>query len=225
KLITLQIDTTQYLFPNRLWYVKPQQEIIIKASVMVFVGVIGIFLNTVILTALWKNRWLWSASNYLIGNLALVDTLTLILCPWFMLVRDFYQNYVLRHFGCRFEGFMQANFLLYLNCAINPLIYGFTNTRFRNAMDRTPGLACFRFGYWCCFCSATVKKTKELEIHNPDRIYIIDNVTPKPNRKLSHAIKNFLHFNKHTLELSIPKVDEPTTKPTRVTPLRIEQFN
>ncbi|XP_050677204.1 RYamide receptor [Leptidea sinapis] len=118
-----------------------------------------------------------------------------------------------------------ANFLLYLNCAINPLIYGFTNTRFRNAMDRTPGLACFRFGYWCCFCSATVKKTKELEIHNPDRIYIIDNVTPKPNRKLSHAIKNFLHFNKHTLELSIPKVDEPTTKPTRVTPLRIEQFN
>lgn len=43
-----------------------------------------------------------------------------------------------------------ANYLMYLNCAINPLIYGFTNARFRKAMDRTPGIACFKFGSWCC---------------------------------------------------------------------------
>lgn len=45
-----------------------------------------------------------------------------------------------------------ASYLMYVNCTVNPLIYGFTNTRFRRAMDRTPGVACFKFGTWCCAC-------------------------------------------------------------------------
>ncbi|CAH2044082.1 unnamed protein product, partial [Iphiclides podalirius] len=106
------IDTSEYPFPNTLWNRKSAKEIAIKSSAMLVVGIMGIFLNAVILVILMKNRWLWTASNYLVGNLALVDLLTLILCPWFMLVRDFYQNYVLRNFGCKFEGFLQATFLL-----------------------------------------------------------------------------------------------------------------
>ncbi|CAG4991324.1 unnamed protein product [Colias eurytheme] len=394
----VDIDTSRYPFPNTLWYVKPAKEIILKSSAMLIIGVIGIFLNSIILIILVKNRWLWTASNFLIGNMALVDLLTLLFCPWFMLVRDFYQNFVLKNFGCRFEGFLQAtlllasvgavmlvcydrlaaaaltsearvtkafapkliiitwvvsmaislpwimrreymerqwidflemycvedrnfleiywhfillllvwlplgvmvityggiiwrlewsarelssrgggqivskargkamritamvllasticrvpytvlvywrnnlskeinavqggyeimwflaSYLMYLNCAINPLIYGFTNVRFRHAMDRTPGLACFRFGSWCCICTVIARDSKDLDVKNVERIYVIQE-TPVPNKRFRHAFKNFLHIHKQTLELSVLRVDEVTTKPTKVTPLKME---
>ncbi|CAG9788867.1 unnamed protein product [Diatraea saccharalis] len=363
---------------------------------MVLVGATGIFLNSVVLIVLIKNRWLWNASNYLIGNLAFVDLITLIFCPWFMLVRDFYQNYVLQRFGCQFEGFMQAtlllasvgaimlvsydrlsvaaltpdakitktyvprligatwfvsialslpwiikreymerqwknhlekfcvedphvlgiywhftlsllvwiplglmvvtygtimwklewsarklsargggravvkakrktmriaalvllvavicripytilvfwrdrlsleinsvqggydimwfaaNYLIYMDCAINPLIYGFTNFRFRKAMDRTPGIALFKFGSWCCVCSM-FKRNPELPIDNAsEKIFVIE-TTPRPNKKLVHVIKNILHIKKDTLEVSV-KVDE-VTKPTKMTPVKMD---
>lgn len=110
EYICLQFDTSQEPFPNTLWHVKPAREIALKTTAMLVVGLAGIFLNSIILIVLVRNKWLWSASNCLIGNLALTDLLTLILCPWFMLVRDFFQAYVLKNFGCRFEGFLQGIF-------------------------------------------------------------------------------------------------------------------
>ncbi|KAH9639628.1 hypothetical protein HF086_010035, partial [Spodoptera exigua] len=113
-----QLDTSQHNFPNTLWHVKPPLEIALKLSAMLVISITGIFLNSIILTILLRNKWLWTASNYLVGNLAMTDLLTLLICPWFMLVRDFYQQYVLRNFGCRFEGFLQASFLLAGVCAV-----------------------------------------------------------------------------------------------------------
>ncbi|PZC78486.1 hypothetical protein B5X24_HaOG202151 [Helicoverpa armigera] len=445
------IDTSQIPFPNTLWHVKPAQEIALKTTAMLVIGVAGIFLNSIILIILIRNKWLWSASNCLIGNLALTDLMTLVICPWFMLVRDFYQNYVLKNFGCRFEGFLQgkfnhpevqiflvkhntlnmeklgkdcpsvddfgfnfscfvfflcripyhvkfsasfllssvcaillvsydrmaaaaltaearitikaaprliiaswicscalslpwtikryymerqwldylesfcvedvavlgiywhfilmllvwvplglmlitygtimwrlessvrelsargggrsiararsralritacvlltgvacrvpytaliywrnnleplinavegsyeimwfsANFLMYMNCAVNPLIYGFTNARFRKAMDRTPGIACFKFGMWCCICTMLNKKRVQIEDKNTEKVFVIGN-SPKPEKKLSRAIKNILHIKKDCLDFSI-KADEVTTKPTKVTPVKTE---
>lgn len=106
----LQIDTSKYPFPNTLWHVKSKKEIAIKTSIMLIIAVPGLYLNFVILLVLIKNKWLRSASNILIGNLAFVDFLILLIAPWFMLVRDFYQNFVLKHFGCRFEGYLQGEF-------------------------------------------------------------------------------------------------------------------
>ncbi|XP_072945115.1 neuropeptide receptor 22 [Epargyreus clarus] len=366
---------------------------------MLLVGIVGIFLNSIILIILIQNRWLWTASNYLIGNLALVDLVTLVFCPWFMLVRDFYQNYVLRQFGCRFEGFLQASlllasvgavmlvsydrlaaaaltsearvtkkvapkliiaswlvpfalslpwiihrefverpwldhlemycaedrdfldiywhfillllvwiplgvmvltygaiiwrleistrtlssrgggqairkmrgnavritacvllvavfcripytvmiywrnnlsmeinsvdggfaaiwfsasFLMYVNCAINPLIYGFTNTRFRKAMDRTPGIACFKFGSWCYTCSLMNKKKESVPEKDVDKIFMIE-TSPESKKRISSMIKNILHINRDTIELSMPKLDEVTTKPTKITPLKVDE--
>ncbi|KAJ8715214.1 hypothetical protein PYW08_005195 [Mythimna loreyi] len=391
-------DTSQVPFPNTLWHVKPAKEIALKTTAMLVVGITGIFLNSIILIVLIKNRWLWSASNYLIGNLALTDLLTLIICPWFMLVRDFYQAYVLKNFGCRFEGFLQAsflissvcaillvsydrlaaaaltaearvtlkaapmiiiatwvcscalslpwilkreykerpwkdylesfcvedtrvlgiywhfllmlivwiplgvmlitygtimwrlewsvrelssrgggqsiararsralritacvlltgiccrvpytvlvyqrnrmslqinavdgsfeimwfaaNYLMYMNSAVNPLIYGFTNARFRKAMDRTPGIACFKFGTWCCMCTMFNKKGIQIVDKHTEKIFVIGN-SPKPNKRLSKTIKNILHINKDSMDFSL-KVDEATTKPTKITPVKNEQ--
>ncbi|XP_045774600.1 neuropeptide receptor 22 [Maniola jurtina] len=396
-----EVDLSQYPFPNKLWHIKPAKEVALKTTAMLIVGVTGIFLNSVIIIILLKNKWLWTASNYLIGNLAFIDLITLIFCPWFMLVRDFHQNFVLNNFGCRFEGFLQASlllagvaavmlvsydrlaaatltaearitkkaapklivaswiipmglslpwiierkfierqwldfletfcyedpkmlpiywhcivillvwiplgvmlltygtiiwrlersarelssrgggqtitqargkamritacillvaavcrvpytalvymrnnlpneinaveggyqimwfiasYLMYLNCAINPLIYGFTNTRFRRAMDRTPGVAWFKFGTWCCACATVVKKKQSLQNNNVEKIFVVV-ASPRPNRKISRVVRNILHINKQTLELSVPKVDEATTKPTKVTPLKVEQLD
>ncbi|XP_053610661.1 allatostatin-A receptor isoform X2 [Plodia interpunctella] len=390
----INIDTSEYEFPNTLWHIKPAKEIAIKTSAMLFIGVSGIFMNSIILIVLIRNKWLWGASHYLIGNLALIDLLTLIFCPWFMLVRDFYQQYVLKNFGCQFEGFLQAtlllagvgavmlvsydrlaaaalsadarvtrstapkaifctwfvaivlslpwilrreyterqwldyletfcvedvqvlgiywhftltllvwiplglmvitygtimwrlecsarelssrgtgqaitkarsralritacvlmtavvcrlpytvliywrnnlsnninsvegsydsmwfvaNYLMYLNCAVNPLIYGFTNTKLRKAMDRTPGIACCKFGSWCCVCTVLHRKHIVNEDKHTDKIFVIEG-TPRPNKKLSNVIKNILHINKETLDFSI-KNDDVTTKPTKVTPV------
>ncbi|CAH0401003.1 unnamed protein product [Chilo suppressalis] len=392
----LNLDTSQYDFPNVLWHTLPPKEMAIKTTAMLLIGVSGITFNSIILIILIKNRWLWNASNYLIGNLAFVDLITLIFCPWFMLVRDFYQNFVLQNFGCQFEGFMQAtlllasvgavmlvsydrlaaaaltqdaritkpyvprliaatwfvsialslpwiikreykerqwknhlekfcvedpnvlgiywhftlsmlvwiplglmvitygtimwklewsarklsarggglavakakrkamrisalvllvavicripytvlvywrdrlsleinavrggydalwfaaNYLMYVDCAINPLIYGFTNYRFRKAMDRTPGVAIFKFGSWCCVCSMC-KRNPEIPVEQTsEKIFVIE-TTPKPNKKLVHVLKNFLHIKKDTLEVSV-KADE-VTKPTKMTPVKPE---
>lgn len=108
RVYVFQLDTANYPFPNTLWHIKPVDEIALKTTSMLIVGVCGIFFNFVILLIISKNKWLWSTSNYLIANMAFVDFLTLLLCPWFMLVRDFYQNYVLGMFGCQFEGFIQG---------------------------------------------------------------------------------------------------------------------
>ncbi|KAM3965786.1 neuropeptide receptor A34 [Aphomia sociella] len=395
----LNIDTSEYDFPNTLWHIKPAKEIAIKTVAMLIIGVTGIILNSIILLILIKNRWLWSASNYLIANLALVDLITLLFCPWFMLVRNFYQQYVLKHFGCYFEGFLQAtllltgvgaivlvsydrmaaavlipdarvtksaaikfiiiswivaillslpwiikreyverqwlnyletfcaedvkvlgiywhfiltllvwtplglmvltysaimwrlewsarklsssgtgvavskaktsamriaacvllttlicripytaliywrnnlsnevnsvegsydamwfaaSFLLYANCTVNPLIYGFTNRRFRKAMDRTPGVAWCRFGSWCCVCTMCARQRVIQADKNMEKIFVVEG-TPRPNRKLAHVIKNILHINKETLDFSV-KIEEVTTKPTKVTPLKPENL-
>ncbi|XP_068617965.1 neuropeptide FF receptor 2 [Battus philenor] len=399
------IDTSEYPFPNLLWHRKSTKEIAIKTSAMLVIGTLGIFLNSAILVILFRNRWLWTASNYLVGNLALVDLMTLILCPWFMLVRDFFQNYVLRNFGCRFEGFLQAtcllasvgavmlvcydrlaaaalnsearvtkavapklimaswviavslslpwsikrefmerqwldylemfctedvkvltiywhfitillvwlplglmivtygtimwrlewsarklssrgggqvvararcramkitafvllaaavcripytvlvywrnnltmeinavdgayaviwflaNYLIYVNCAINPLIYGFTNVRFRRAMDRTPGIAWCRFGVWCCagvlVCYLlNAKKAGDQDDKNTGQIFVIED-SPHPSNKFTRLLKNILHINRDSMELTLPKVEEITTKPTKITPLKLDNL-
>ncbi|XP_061379109.1 G-protein coupled receptor 54 [Danaus plexippus] len=395
-----ELDTSLYPFPNTLWHVKSVEEVTLKASFMVLVGVTGIFLNSIILIILLNNKWLWTASNYLVGNLAAVDLITLLFCPWLMLARDFYQQYVLKNFGCKFDGFLQATmllanvaaiilvcydrlaaavltaeakitksvapklifvswilsivlstpwifkreyverpwknyletycvedcdflciywhflvillvwipltamtitygaiiwklewgarellsrgggrtiilakrktmrvtacillaaaicripftvlvywrnnlrkeinavdggysiiwfiatYLMYANCAINPVIYGFTNTRFRKAMDRTPCIACFRFGSLCCVYGKEIKENQSPQHNNNEKLFVIEG-TPQPRRKLSQIVKNLLHIHRHTVELSIAKVDEATTKPTKVTPLKIEHL-
>jgi hypothetical protein len=53
-----------------------------------------------------------------------------------------------------------------------------------------------------------------------EKIFVIE-ASPRPNKKLSDVIKNILHINKDTLDFSV-KIDE-VTKPTKITPMKIEQ--
>ena len=66
-----------------------------------------------------------------------------------------------------------------------------------------------------------VKKKQSIQPNNIEKIYVIE-TSPRPKRKISGMVKNFLHINRQSVELSIPKVDEATTKPTKVTPLKTE---
>lgn len=75
--------------------------------------------------------------------------------------------------------------------------------------------------YVHCIFQQFKKTPQPTEDKNSEKIFVIES-SPKPNKKLAKAIKNVLRINKDTLELSIPKVDEVTTKPTKVTPLKTE---
>lgn len=55
---------------------------------------------------------------------------------------------------------------------------------------------------------------------NTEKIFVVED-TPKPAKKLSKVFKNVLNHNKDCLEFT-EKIDEATTKPTKVTPLKSE---
>lgn len=64
------------------------------------------------------------------------------------------------------------------------------------------------------------KKRIQMGDKNTEKIFVIEN-SPKPNKRLSRVLKNILHINKDSVEFSV-KVDEVTTKPTKVTPVKTE---
>lgn len=72
-----------------------------------------------------------------------------------------------------------------------------------------------------CFFQCTRRK-KEVFDKNTDKIFVIEN-SPRENRKLSRVIKNILHINMDSVEVTI-KADDVTAKPTKVTPLKTEHF-
>lgn len=55
------------------------------------------------------------------------------------------------------------------------------------------------------------------------KIFVIEN-SPRPNKKLTRVIKNILLINRDTVELSMPKVEEVTTKPTKITPIKVDNM-
>lgn len=67
-----------------------------------------------------------------------------------------------------------------------------------------------------------LNKKQSLQHNNIERIFIIG-ASPKANKKLTRVMKNFLHINRQTIELSGAKADE-VTKPTKITPLKIDMI-
>lgn len=63
------------------------------------------------------------------------------------------------------------------------------------------------------------KKKVQIADKNTEKIFIIESDV-RPNKKLTRMLKNILHIHRDVLELSVPKVDEVTNKPTKLTPLK-----
>ncbi|XP_028895412.2 neuropeptide FF receptor 2 [Zeugodacus cucurbitae] len=100
-------------FPeDRIWKRLPDWEITLKVSTFVPVIVFGLYGNFVMLQLIVLNRPLRTPTNMLVGNMAVADMLTLLICPVMFMINDFYQNYQLGSIGCKMEGFLDVAFLI-----------------------------------------------------------------------------------------------------------------
>ncbi|XP_056638901.1 neuropeptide Y receptor type 2-like [Diorhabda sublineata] len=106
------IDVSQIPFINTIWICKDCIEIILKTSAVLPVVIFGIFGNVMVIYILCKNIKLRTATNLLIGNMAVADLLSLAIHPWVVLTYDFFQNYQLGVVGCKGEGPIECSLLL-----------------------------------------------------------------------------------------------------------------
>ncbi|XP_026471151.1 substance-K receptor-like [Ctenocephalides felis] len=102
----------QHDFPNELWIVSPSWEIAAKTLAFLPVIVGGILGNFALLHAMFRFKPLRTPTNMMIANMAFADLLTLLVSPVMLLMHDFFQNYMLGAFGCKFEGFIDATLLI-----------------------------------------------------------------------------------------------------------------
>ncbi|XP_039447104.1 muscarinic acetylcholine receptor M3-like isoform X1 [Culex pipiens pallens] len=106
------INTSLYAYPAEIWEQIPDKDIIIKLTILIPIVLFGILGNVVLLEIIFSNRSLRTATHLLIANLALIDLVTLLLCPPMFLLHDIHQSYVLGSVGCKLEGFIEGGLLI-----------------------------------------------------------------------------------------------------------------
>ncbi|XP_055626107.1 neuropeptide Y receptor type 2-like [Toxorhynchites rutilus septentrionalis] len=111
-IIPKTINTTRHRYPDEIWEQLPVQDIATKLAILVPIVVFGVVGNLALLEVIVVNRSLRTPTHLLIANLALVDVITLLLCPPMFLLHDFYQNYVLGPVGCKLEGLIEGGLLI-----------------------------------------------------------------------------------------------------------------
>ncbi|XP_050502121.1 melatonin receptor type 1A [Diabrotica virgifera virgifera] len=106
------LDVSHMPFINTIWTCKNCTEVVLKTSAVLPVVAFGIFGNIMVIYILWKNLNLRTATNLLIGNMAVADLLSLLIHPWVMLTLDLFQNYQLGVIGCKGEGPVECSLLI-----------------------------------------------------------------------------------------------------------------
>ena len=85
---------------------RPSWEISLKVALMTPVFVIGVPANISLIYVIVRTKSLHTTTNLLIMNMAIADLCICTLCPWMLLCRDLFQNFVLGEAGCRMDGFV-----------------------------------------------------------------------------------------------------------------------
>lgn len=91
-----------------VWDQIPDKDIILKLSVLIPIVLFGILGNVSLLEIIFSNRSLRTPTHMLIANLALIDLVTLLICPPMFILHDIHQSYVLGPIGCKLEGFVEG---------------------------------------------------------------------------------------------------------------------
>lgn len=97
-----------------VWDQIPDKDIIIKLSILIPIVLFGILGNVSLLEIIFSNRSLRTPTHMLIANLALIDLVTLLVCPPMFILHDIHQSYVLGSIGCKLEGFVEGKFKVLL---------------------------------------------------------------------------------------------------------------
>ncbi|XP_062554099.1 neuropeptide FF receptor 2-like [Armigeres subalbatus] len=106
------INTSQYSYPLEVWDQIPDKDIILKLSILIPIVLFGILGNVSLLEIIFTNRSLRTPTHLLIANLALIDLVTLLVCPPVFILHDIHQSYVLGPIGCKLEGFIEGGLLI-----------------------------------------------------------------------------------------------------------------
>lgn len=104
----MDLDYSQYDFPNHLWYALPDWEIAVKIAAFVPILAVGLLGNALMLTIIVRNRALQTPTNLLLANMSAADFLTLAVCPVLFMYNNFYQDFRLGKVGCLVEGFLEG---------------------------------------------------------------------------------------------------------------------
>ncbi|XP_058837698.1 neuropeptide Y receptor type 2-like [Topomyia yanbarensis] len=110
--VPMPINTSLYSYPAEVWEQIPNKDIIIKLFVSIPIVLFGILGNVTLLEIILSSRALRTSAHLLIANLALIDLITLVLCPPIFLLHDIHQSYVLGPIGCKLEGFIEGGLLI-----------------------------------------------------------------------------------------------------------------
>lgn len=104
-----EIDFSQHDFPREIWFSKPSSEIVYKLIMLMPIILCGVIGNLLLLNVVFKNRALHTPTNYILSNMIVADTLTLVFCPAMFICGDFFQNFILGTLGCKGDGFLQGS--------------------------------------------------------------------------------------------------------------------
>ncbi|XP_076250782.1 neuromedin-K receptor-like [Rhynchophorus ferrugineus] len=84
---------------------------------------LGLIGNFWVIYVLKNNRHIRTPTNLIIGNMAVADSLSLLIHPCFMFVYDYFQNYQLGSVGCKGEGPIECSLLMASVISMSAITY------------------------------------------------------------------------------------------------------
>ena len=87
---------------------KPTWEVGVKAAFYVPLILVALLGNVAVIVTVWRNKRMWTTTNFYIVNLAVSDLLITLSCTWVHLVDHLTEGWVLGAFFCKFNSFAQG---------------------------------------------------------------------------------------------------------------------
>lgn len=167
------INTSQHSYPMEVWDQIPDKDIILKLSVLIPIVLFGILGNVSLLEIIFSNRSLRTPTHMLIANLALIDLVTLLICPPMFILHDIHQSYVLGPIGCKLEGFVEGGLLITSILALCVVSYDrlaaivlSRKARFKMSSVIVASIGCWILGFVAALPLAIYRNFKERDWSN-----------------------------------------------------------
>ena len=101
------MDTTNVSYFGRIKVVS-LWEATFKVTLYTLIIVVALLGNVSVVFIVWRNKRMWTTTNFYIVNLAVSDLMIVFSCQWVQLVDDLTEGWVLGAFFCRFNSFAQG---------------------------------------------------------------------------------------------------------------------
>lgn len=99
-------NNTDHDYIAEIWVIRPTWDVSLKVALIAPVFIIGVPANISLICVIVRTKSLHTTTNLLIMNMAIADLCICTICPWLLLCRDLFQNFVLGEFGCSMDGFL-----------------------------------------------------------------------------------------------------------------------